>query len=139
MLFPDGTYHKELTRYTFAGYELAHKNMVKKEPAEVERVDDGSGNLVLVFTEVRIHNEGTEYYREETHEFHVSTRKIPVFEETSFGYEYVKHIVDAALTGAPIQPSRKYSFSDTPDWWESLKPDADCKDPIKRFEYEIHC
>lgn len=28
--FPDGTYARELTRYTFAGYELAHKNMVKQ-------------------------------------------------------------------------------------------------------------
>jgi hypothetical protein len=26
-LFVDGTYHKELTRYCFAGYELAHKNL----------------------------------------------------------------------------------------------------------------
>jgi hypothetical protein len=29
--FPDGTYARELTRYTFAGYELAHKNMGLKQ------------------------------------------------------------------------------------------------------------
>lgn len=139
-LFPDGTYHKELTRYTFAGYELAHKNMANNSgTTEPEVVDDGSGNLILIFEEVRIYNEGTEYYREETFEFKVSTRKLAAFEQDSGGYDYVKHIVDAALAGTPIHASKKYSFSDTPDWWEGLKPDANCKDPIKRFEYEIHC
>jgi hypothetical protein len=28
-LWPDGKYAEELTRYTFAGYELAHKNIAK--------------------------------------------------------------------------------------------------------------
>lgn len=137
--FPDGTYAREQTRYTFAGYELAHKNLAKGPVPEDERVDDGSGNLVLIFEEVRIYNQGTEYYREETNEYQVSTRKLAAFKEDSCGYDYVEHIVEAALAGKHIQASRKYSFGDTPDWWEALKPDANCKDPIKRFEYEIYC
>lgn len=133
-----GQYVNELTRHAFAGYELSAKgaNCVHEEQS-VE--DDGSGNLILIFEETRIEGYGTEWSREETTEYYVSTRKIEQFIEHGYGYDYVKHIIEHALKGTPLRASRKYSFGDTPDWWEELKPDVGCKDPIKRIEYEVYC
>jgi hypothetical protein len=134
-----GQYVNELTRHTFAGYELSAKGAQALQAEQWQTEDDGSGNLILIFVETRIFNEGTEFYREETAEYQVSTRKLAAFIEDSSGYDYVKHIIEHALHGTPLRASRKYSFGDTPDWWEELKPTIGCKDPIKRFEYEIYC
>jgi hypothetical protein len=105
-------------------------------------------HFILIITESRILHSDPEYWEPEEYrcditEYRISTRKLGSWlEQHKFEYGYVKSIVEAALEGKPLlygYASRKYSFGDTPDWWNGLRPDEDCIDPEKHFSYEVIC
>jgi hypothetical protein len=100
--------------------------------------------LELVETRIRYSDPSIyafDEYRSETTTYRVSTRKLAAWlEDHEFEYGYVKSIVEACLKGERVgygYASRKYSFGDTPDWWDDLIPDEDCQDPIKTLEYDV--
>lgn len=75
----------------------------------------------------------------DTNTYAVSTRKVEEFKKNSpYEWRYVESIVEKAMNGKFFDcTSKKFSFSDTPEWFESLKPDADCTDPVVEITYEL--
>lgn len=105
-------------------------------------------HFILEITESRIHHSDPTYW--EPHEyqcdittFRISTRKLEKWlEDHEYEYRYVKSIVEACMKNEGLRyghASPKYSFGDTPDWWDELVPDEDCQDPIKYFDYDVIC
>ena len=66
---------------------------------------------------------GVEQFDTDVEVFTIDTAKITEdIEEHEI--RYVKHIIDAAVFGTKtIGTSRKFSFSDTPDWFVSIAAD----------------
>jgi hypothetical protein len=85
-------------------------------------------------------DDGYEILPYEYSTFLVSTRKLEDFKrDHSNEYRYVETLIENFLKGATdTTASRKFSFGDTPDWFECLAPDEDCKDPIREVSYTIH-
>jgi hypothetical protein len=103
-------------------------------------------HFILEIMECRISCSDPEWYdayqyTEERTTYRISTRKLEAWlPDNEFAYGYVKAIVEACLRGITLgygYASRKYSFGDTPSWWDGLIPDEDCNDPVKTLEYEI--
>lgn len=60
--------------------------------------------------------------------------------EARFSHEcsYVDHIVNAAKRGASyVTTNRKYSFSDTPSWWDFLTPSEGSNKPVQTIDVQI--
>lgn len=98
-------------------------------------------DFILVFNESTYIGPDEEFYAKGT--YRISTRKLGPWREASagndFAYGYVEDLVDACLAGKTnnIRTGRKYSFGDTPEWWDALEPDADCVDPVKTLDYDV--
>lgn len=96
-------------------------------------------DYILEITEERtlVDDEGQDRVSSET--YRVSTKKLEQWVTThEFEYAYIRRLIKDCLAGIKLtDASRKYSFGDTPDWWEGLEPDADCTDPVKRMEVNI--
>jgi hypothetical protein len=61
-----------------------------------------------------------------TNQYLIDLDKVPGFEVTdALEYRYIKHIINAIKTNTSIwSTTKKFSFSDAPEWYDQLKPDA---------------
>lgn len=120
--------------------ELTAKNKKpknQKQTTEISKIEENK-EYVLVINEVLYHTIDTNedlVYSEDIYK--VSTRKLDKWIiENSFAYSYVEHIIQACLDNkTDITGSKKYRFSDCPDWYAALEPDADCTDEEKHLTH----
>lgn len=74
--------------------------------------------------------------------YKISTHKLKqalVAGSMSHEYRYVQRLVAECLSGrTQTYGSTKFSFGDTPEWWESLKPEAECNDKVLELFVEIN-
>jgi hypothetical protein len=72
--------------------------------------------------------------------FLVSTRKLEAFKRDEEGkYRYVSHLIEGFLAGrTEMATSRKFSFGDVPDWYESLAPSEGFNDPVREVSYTVY-
>lgn len=71
--------------------------------------------------------------------YRVSTRKIAEFcIDHSYEYGYVSGRISNCLVGQEHDEARmKFSFSDNPEWYTALEPDADCTDIEKHMSVKV--
>lgn len=73
----------------------------------------------------------------------IDTKKLPNGDEVEPSFDtsrldYVGHIIERALEGSfETSTSRKYSFGDTDDWWDGLKPETS-DEPRKVHEIAVY-
>lgn len=75
----------------------------------------------------------------ETHIFDIDLKKLfAIVEWDSFRLNYVYNILEAALEGKTVRTSsKKYSFSDTPDWWTDITADDTTGRTVVEIEVEL--
>jgi len=91
--------------------------------------------LIEIF-EDNVDPEYSREYSRYSHSYTIDLRKVEIFEkEHEYEYRYIQRIVEAARLGRSVcHASRKFSFSDCPDWYQALLTDEPHEIEI---EYEV--